>query len=181
MTIDQIRAVLARRNSIPELVEACGELLEQNDKLAALARGCEGSEQCWRESYYAKEDEVAELTAERDAYKRAKAENDERYLVERDAARSERDQLRARVAELERSLFELRNEKTASDAAHERELEHRDRIIRYDHEKAEFRAAQLTTATEALETVLNEDIVGDDIDTVREHVRAVLAKLRSGQ
>lgn len=32
---------------------------------------------------------------ERDAYKRAKAENDERFMVERDVARAERDQARA--------------------------------------------------------------------------------------
>lgn len=35
---------------------------------------------------------------ERDAYKRAKAENDERYMIERDEARAERDALAAALA-----------------------------------------------------------------------------------
>lgn len=42
---------------------------------------------------------LTELTAERDAYKRAKAENDERFMLERDAARRERDEARQQLAE----------------------------------------------------------------------------------
>lgn len=46
-------------------------------------------------------DDYAALAAERDAYKRAKAENDERFLIERDQARAEAAALAARVAEME--------------------------------------------------------------------------------
>ncbi len=42
---------------------------------------------------------IAELTCERDAYKRAKAENDERFMVERDEARAEVRRLRLQFAE----------------------------------------------------------------------------------
>lgn len=41
---------------------------------------------------------VIRLEAERDAYKRAKAENDDRFMLERDVARAEVEQLRAIVA-----------------------------------------------------------------------------------
>lgn len=37
---------------------------------------------------------IAELEQERDAYKRAKEENDERFMCERDEARAERDNCR---------------------------------------------------------------------------------------
>lgn len=39
--------------------------------------------------------EVERLTAERDAYRKAKQENDERFMLERDAARAERDRFHA--------------------------------------------------------------------------------------
>ena len=42
--------------------------------------------------------EIDRLRAERDAYKRAKAENDERYMLERDEARAEVARLRAASA-----------------------------------------------------------------------------------
>lgn len=45
--------------------------------------------------------EVDRLTGERDAYKRAKAENDERFMLERDEARAERDALRDQLDEAE--------------------------------------------------------------------------------
>lgn len=51
--------------------------------------------------------QVATLTAERDAYKRAKAENDERFMLERDEARSERDTALARIAALEAEAARL--------------------------------------------------------------------------
>ncbi len=45
---------------------------------------------------------VDALKAERDAYKKAKAENDERFMLERDEARRERDSLAGRLGEMER-------------------------------------------------------------------------------
>lgn len=44
--------------------------------------------------------EVERLTAQRDAYKRAKAENDERFMIEHDDACQERDATLAEVARL---------------------------------------------------------------------------------
>lgn len=46
-------------------------------------------------AYDTHEARIAELERERDAYKRAKAENDERFMVERDEARAEVARLRA--------------------------------------------------------------------------------------
>jgi hypothetical protein len=37
--------------------------------------------------------DLARVTAERDSYRKAKQENDERFMVERDEARTERDRL----------------------------------------------------------------------------------------
>ena len=48
----------------------------------------------------AQRDEIERLTTERDAYKRAKAENDDRFMLERDEARIERDALAAEVERL---------------------------------------------------------------------------------
>lgn len=48
--------------------------------------------------YRAALSEVARLTQDLAAYKRAKAENDERFMLERDAARIERDKARAVAA-----------------------------------------------------------------------------------
>jgi hypothetical protein len=48
----------------------------------------------------ASEAKVAAVEAERDAYKRAKAENDERFCCERDDARAERDAARAEARRL---------------------------------------------------------------------------------
>lgn len=45
--------------------------------------------------------QVEALEAERDAYKRAKAENDERFMIERDEARIERDDAEARAERAE--------------------------------------------------------------------------------
>ena len=56
--------------------------------------------------------QVAALTAERDAYKRAKAENDERFMLERDEARRERDTALARIAALEAQVTRLHTEPT---------------------------------------------------------------------
>lgn len=53
-------------------------------------------------------DRLAAMEAERDAYKRAKRENDERYMIERDDARRERDAALARVRELEATIAALR-------------------------------------------------------------------------
>jgi chromosome segregation ATPase len=47
--------------------------------------------------------EVRRLTRERDAYKRAKEENDERFLCERDAARAEVELLKKKCEALKRS------------------------------------------------------------------------------
>lgn len=47
------------------------------------------------------------LAKERDAYKRAKAENDERFMLERGTARMERDTALARVKELEVEVARL--------------------------------------------------------------------------
>ena len=47
------------------------------------------------------EAEVARLEKERDAYKKAKEENDDRFMNERDQARAERDTLAERVRVLE--------------------------------------------------------------------------------
>lgn len=52
------------------------------------------------------EAQVADLTAQRDAYARAKAENDERFMAERDEARAQRD---AQVAALERVRYAMRS------------------------------------------------------------------------
>jgi len=42
--------------------------------------------------------EVVALLRERDAYRKAKQENDDRFMRERDDARRERDEARARIA-----------------------------------------------------------------------------------
>ena len=57
---------------------------------------------------YADAARLAALLAERDAYKRAKAENDERFMVERDEARAERDALRRAVEHFTAQRAELR-------------------------------------------------------------------------
>lgn len=44
---------------------------------------------------------VDALVAERDAYRRAKQENDERFMLERDGARAERDAAREALARVE--------------------------------------------------------------------------------
>lgn len=48
--------------------------------------------------------EVERLTRERDAYKKAKSENDERFMLERDAARAEVEHLRLALAGAETSI-----------------------------------------------------------------------------
>lgn len=53
--------------------------------------------------YAARDTEIAQLTRERDAYRKAKQENDERFMTERDDAR-------ARVAQLEAALRLLEDE-----------------------------------------------------------------------
>jgi len=50
--------------------------------------------------------EVERLTRERDAYRKAKAENDERFMLERDEARRERDDLFMTVNALNRNAEE---------------------------------------------------------------------------
>ena len=50
---------------------------------------------CMEEDRMRERAEKAE--AERDAYKKAKAENDERFMRERDEARAERDALQAKL------------------------------------------------------------------------------------
>lgn len=44
-------------------------------------------------------DALAAVSAERDAYKRAKTENDERFMIERDEARADRDRLHKAITE----------------------------------------------------------------------------------
>ena len=73
---------------------------------------------------------IAALTAERDdavrfrdAYKRAKAENDERFMIERDEARQERDAVLARVRELEAAA------QTVADATRAEERERCARVL----------------------------------------------------
>ena len=51
--------------------------------------------------------EVERLRAERDAYRKAKQENDERFVVERDEARAERDAAREALARVEALADEL--------------------------------------------------------------------------
>lgn len=54
------------------------------------------------------------LVKERDAYRKAKQENDERFMLERDEARAERDDLRAR---LEAALHDIGESNKQRDAA----------------------------------------------------------------
>lgn len=77
--------------------------------------------------------QLAAVTAERDAYRRAKQENDERYMIERDAARAEVERMRAvldlpmndsehrpRAHNKERVIFRLHGEDhvVSADYAH---------------------------------------------------------------
>jgi hypothetical protein len=58
----------------------------------------------------AAEAKLTAAEAERDAYRKAKQENDERFMIERDAARQERDEARA-------ALLRIRNAAEAAEAA----------------------------------------------------------------
>lgn len=86
------------RNVMSERDAALRKLDDANDRIARL------------------EQVATDVTRERDLYKRAKAENDERFTGERDDARMERDEAlsRARAAEAENAM--LRGLLTKSDA-----------------------------------------------------------------
>jgi hypothetical protein len=160
--IDQVAALSAEqravvREAIPR------DPLERDHDLATVVRkainNCEGREKgtgvlLGFEAVY---DLVMGLMSERDAYKRAKQENDERFMVERDDARKERDtaiserdaaigeatrirrrdaelvqgllDAKARIAELER---EAEGMKARADAAN-------NKLARYDEIVARMR------------------------------------------
>ena len=69
--------------------------------------------------------DVERLTHERDAYRKAKAENDERFMLERDAARAEVERLRASLALQAESV-----ENAAAEVARLREREARVEALR---------------------------------------------------
>jgi hypothetical protein len=83
--------------------------------------------------------EVASLTRERDAYKRAKQENDERFMNERDTARAEVSKLKLEL-ETEKGFETILN----------LEREHRDRL-----------SDALKVARVALEEIVAEDYLVD--------------------
>lgn len=68
----------------------------ENAKLRdELTRARDAAAQSWKMTVHAIEDERDAALAERDAYKRAKSENDERFMLERDEARADNVTLRA--------------------------------------------------------------------------------------
>ncbi len=56
-------------------------------------------------------DALEAVTRERDAYRKAKAENDERFMLERDAARAEVERLRASLIDANVEVERLRRDK----------------------------------------------------------------------
>ena len=83
---------------------------------------------------------VQRLADERDAYRRAKAENDERYMIERDEARQERDKALADVS---------REQECGNRIAHQRDI-------------AERRALELKSERDAAVQVLRDYPKGQD-------------------
>ena len=62
--------------------------------------------------------EVERLTRERDAYAKAKAENDERFMLERDAARAEVERLREALREIANEDYRGNRSHAATVAYH---------------------------------------------------------------
>jgi len=56
---------------------------------------------------YTHSDLVSQITRERDTYKKAKEENDERFMIERDEARRERDAAREELKEARELMDEI--------------------------------------------------------------------------
>jgi len=75
----------------PNPCGAHGCTLAPNDGGQRVNGGCRCSAAALRLAYLA-------MRRERDAYRKAKQENDERFMIERDTARAERDEARARIA-----------------------------------------------------------------------------------
>jgi chromosome segregation ATPase len=117
----------AAREEVNEIREDLKEVSASRDRWKARANSMEDERETWRngiaeslreaeaerDAWVRKADDFRKCfestEKERDAYKKAKAENDERFMTERDTARAERDLLRVSYADALGKITDLDN------------------------------------------------------------------------